>query len=148
MCSSDLTPSARSTWTAWRETAASRAASVAGVLLLVVVCISVASTLWYSATERRYEFAVRAALGASRATLFWSMLSQGLWTAAVAVVIGLPAAFAATRWLGSRMTNIESPSGLALAVPVVVVMAAAALAGTMPAIRAAKTAPASVLAEE
>jgi predicted permease len=129
----------------WREATTSHAASLAGLLFLLVAGISVAATLWYMTAERGYEFAVRAALGASRPQLFWVVLSQGLWGAAIATAVGLPAALAVARWLSSRMIGLQPPDALAFIVPVVVIATAVILAGAGPAYKACRADPRAAL---
>lgn len=132
----------------WREATASKAASLAGLLFLAIVAVSVTTTLSYKVAERRYEFAVKAALGASRPQLFWAVLSRGLWVAAGAAVLGLPMAYVLLQWLRSQFENIEVPTAVAFAMPVAVIAAACLLAAAGPAYKACTADPRAALMGE
>jgi predicted permease len=47
-------------------------------LLLLVACANVANLMLVRTSRRRQEFAVRAALGASRSALYWEVVTEGL----------------------------------------------------------------------
>jgi predicted permease len=68
-------------------------------LLLVLVCMNVATLLLIRGTRRRGEFAVRAALGAERAVLARLVLAEGGFLAVLGGVLGVVLALAMTRGL-------------------------------------------------
>ena len=77
-------------------------------LLLLIACANVANLVMARTTRRRHEFAVRAALGASRAALYWQVVGECLLLALGAGALGTLLAV----WLSRVFTRL-SPESIA-----------------------------------
>jgi putative ABC transport system permease protein len=75
-------------------------------LLLLVACANVANLMLVRTSRRRQEFAVRAALGASRSALYWEVVTEGLVLAVGGGAVGVLLSV----WL-SKVFTVLMPAG-------------------------------------
>ena len=123
-------------------------------LVLLIVCVNIATLMLVRGSERQREFAVRAALGGQRARIVRQMLVESLVIALVGDVAGLAVArlgMAAIVWLGDgsipRLSSLSLDPRL-LIFSIVLSTLCAVLFGAAPAGRAARTRPGDVLRGE
>ena len=121
------------------------------IFLLLIACANVANLLLVRSSLREHEFALRAALGGNRWRLISPLLLEALLLAAMGTVLGL-----ALAWAGIRELRILAPAnlprledvrmdGFVLGYTALAGLAAAAIFGIAPALRASKPALMNVL---
>ena len=107
--------------------------------MLLIGCLNVANLMVARSAARQKEIAIRSGLGAQRMTLIREQLVESLLVALTGGVAGVLSSLAATRWLVSRWRDIPSAQsihvdGVVLVFACGLVVAAALLAGLLPAI--------------
>ncbi|HEV2424503.1 MAG TPA: ABC transporter permease [Terriglobia bacterium] len=109
-----------------------------GVLALLLACIGLYGIMAYAVARRTNEIGIRLALGAERASILRMVLGEALLLAAVGILIGLPAVWAATRSVASLLYGLKATDPLTVLIATSLLAAVAALAGYLPARRATK----------
>jgi ABC-type antimicrobial peptide transport system permease subunit len=118
-----------------------RLSSFFGLLALVLACIGLYGLLSYEVTRRTREIGIRMALGAKAGDVLRSVIAQGIALAAVGVAIGMGIALGVTRFLGALLYNVKAGDPLTFAGVALLLVAVAALACYIPALRAARVDP-------
>ncbi len=116
--------------------------SALGVLLALVGCYSL---LAFTVTQRRREFGVRAALGATRRDLARHVLGRGLRFIGAGVAVGVALAWASTRLLVSLLFGVAPTDPASFALAAAALCLTAACAALLPALRAAGVNPVEAL---
>jgi len=114
-----------------------------GALLLAV--IGIYGVVSYSVTQRLQEIGIRMALGASPGQVQRKILTDTVSLVSLGLVIGVVAALALTRVAASLLYQIEPTDPLTFGATTLTLLAAAAAAGFIPAFRASRVDPMSVL---
>jgi putative ABC transport system permease protein len=122
--------------------------SICGAVALLLALSGLFGVMAYSVSQRRREFGIRMALGASRRDVLRTVLGQGVRLAGCGIAVGLSGALAATRLLGSLLYGIgpRDPATF-MAIPALL-MTVALLASLLPALRAARLDPVETLRYE
>jgi predicted permease len=113
-------------------------------LVLLMICVNLATLLLARATGRQKEMAVRAALGASRARLLRQMLTESLLLSGAGALLGLPLASLAVHAINTLqdsrlpLTSLVAIDGRVLAFITAVTVATGVIFGLLPAIRATR----------
>jgi predicted permease len=109
--------------------------------IMLIVCVNLSNLLLARAAARTKEFAMRTALGASRARILRQILTESLVLSLLGAVLGLGLGFAVVTWL-AHQGSIALPllgslriDGAALAWTLFVALAASILIGLAPGIR-------------
>jgi putative ABC transport system permease protein len=115
---------------------------------LVLASIGIYGLLAFSVALRTREIGVRSALGASRRAIAVMILGDGLRLTAAGILVGLAAAFAATRWLNALLFQIEPHDPITFIGIPALLLSVAAVACYVPARRAARVDPLVALRSE
>ena len=118
------------------------------VLALLIACIGLYGSVAYSVARRTSEIGIRMALGAESRRIVWMVMREVAILAAVGLGTGLAAAYSLTRFVASFLFGMKPHDPLALSVSVLVLVAAAILAGYAPARRASRIDPMAALRHE
>lgn len=116
-----------------------------GLLALALAGVGLFGLLTYSVAARAKELGLRSALGASRADLVRLVLGDSTRLVTLGAGFGTALALGVGRLLSSAFAGTPWFDPLALTAAFIVLGLAAAVASIVPALRAAKVAPASVL---
>jgi ABC-type antimicrobial peptide transport system permease subunit len=112
---------------------------------LVLGAVGIFGVVSFATTRRTRELGVRVALGAGSANIQALVLGETLRTVAVGVVVGLAAAVAGARLLRALVYGVSATDPLTFTVVPSVVILVAVLAAAIPARRASRVDPMSVL---
>ena len=102
----------------------------------------------YAVARRTGEIGIRMALGAQRVEVLWMVLREVLLLTLIGVGLGLPAVFAGTRVISSLLFGLTPADPTTIAISMLLMFSVAALAGYVPARRAARTDPMEALRYE
>jgi putative ABC transport system permease protein len=122
--------------------------AIAGSMALALGIVGIYGVIAYVVAQRQREIGIRMALGAKSQEVRAMVLRQGLVLSAVGLAIGLVAALALTRFLSSLLFGIEPTDVVTYAAAIGVILAAAALASYLPALRASRIDPVETLKAE
>ena len=129
----------------WQEALFARLTTAFSGLALTLACIGLYGTMSYGVGRRRPEIAVRMALGARYSQVLWMVLRQAFALALAGVAVGVPISLWTGRYVTSLLFGLTPRDPATLAVTATTLVAIAALAGYLPARRAASVDPAVAL---
>jgi putative ABC transport system permease protein len=126
------------TWT-WRVYGAMF--SIFAVIALLLASLGLYAVVAYSVSQRRQEFGVRMALGASRSNILGLVFAQGMRHVVIGLVVGMGAAFGLTRILGSLLVGVKPADPITFVFVAAVLTIAGVLGCAIPAKRATNVDP-------
>jgi predicted permease len=112
-----------------------------GAIALVLSAIGIYGVLAFGVAQRVREFGIRQALGANRGAILSLVFSQGLRMAGAGVVLGLGGALIVSRLLQTLLFGIGRYDLPVFAMVTIVLLAVAAVACYVPALRATRIDP-------
>jgi predicted permease len=119
-----------------------------GAVAVLLAALGLYGLISYAVARRTNEIGIRMALGAKKYQVLWMVLRETLLLVAVGVAAGVPLVFGATRFIRSQLFGVEPYDPLTLALAVLLLTAVAAIAGYLPALRAARVDPMVALRNE
>ena len=128
-----------------QERLIARLTSLFGMLALLLAAIGLYGVTAYTVVRRTPEIGIRMALGAARSRVVGAVMRGALLQAAIGLAIGIPVAAFCVRYVKSQLFEITSVNLPVITLAVGVLMLAAAIAGIIPARRAASIDPARAL---
>ena len=125
-----------------------RLASFFGLLALLLACVGLYGVMSYGVARRTNEIGIRMALGARNYSVLWLVLREALLLVAIGLVVGVLASLALTKTAESLLYELKPNDPLTIVLATFLLATVAAVAGYLPARRAARVDPMTALREE
>jgi macrolide transport system ATP-binding/permease protein len=122
-----------------------RLTSLFGLLALLLAAIGLYGVMAYTVVRRTPEIGIRMALGAARSRVIGTVMRGAMLQAVAGLAIGIPVAIFCVRYIKSQLYEITSVNVPVMTIAIGVLALAAAIAGIIPARRAASIDPARAL---
>jgi predicted permease len=116
-----------------------------GLLALVLASVGLYGITSYAVARRTSEIGLRMALGADRSNVVRLVLRGAFVQVGLGLAIGIPVAWLGAHYMTDQLYGVRSYDPLSIVIAVFVLSAAAALAGFLPARRAASIEPMEAL---
>ena len=107
-----------------------------GILATLLATIGLYGVMAYTVAQRTREIGIRMALGAASHNVLWMVMREVLQLVAIGVALGLPAAWALTRFAKSQLYGIQPNDALTIALATAGIALVAIFSGYIPARRA------------
>ncbi|HKL53465.1 MAG TPA: FtsX-like permease family protein, partial [Wenzhouxiangellaceae bacterium] len=119
-----------------------------GLLALLLAVVGLYGVLAYRVRQRLPELGVRLAFGATAGRIFSLVLKQGLLLVGAGLVVGTLLALAMTRGLNDQLVGLSASDPLTYLAIIILFAMVAAVACSVPALRATRADPATTLGSE
>ena len=115
--------------------------SAFGFLALLLACVGLYGTMAYAVARKTNEIGVRMALGAKRGTILAMVMRETAMVVLGGVAVGIPAAWAASSLLKTQLFGLSSHDPWSIGLAIAATLVVTAIAGYIPARRAAQVDP-------
>ena len=115
--------------------------SCMGVLAALLAALGLYGLMAYMVARRTREIGIGMALGASRESVAWMILREVMRLTFIGLSLGLIGAMVAGHFAESQLFGVKGYSPVILGATALLLIAVAALAGSLPAHRAARVQP-------
>ncbi len=112
-----------------------------GGVALLLAAVGLFGLMSYSVARRTNEIGIRMALGAQRGDVVRMVISESMWLVAIGAAIGLATAFAAGRLVATLLFGLAPTDAATMLTALVTMLGVSAVAGYLPARRAARVDP-------
>ncbi len=119
-----------------------------GLLALLLACIGLYGVMSYDVARRTHEIGVRMALGAEAMDVVRLVMRETMSLVVIGLIAGLVAALLTTRLIASLLYGLTPDDPLTVGLASLLLLTVAALAGYLPARRAARVDPMVALRTE
>src|ERR1700730_4676569 len=103
-----------------------------GILATLLAAIGLYGVMAYMVAQRTREIGVRMALGAASTDVIWLVMKEVLLLAGIGIAVGLPAAWALTRFAKSQLYGIQPNDALTIALATIGIALVAIFSGYIP----------------
>jgi predicted permease len=117
-------------------------------LALLVTLIGVYGVVSFTSRQQAREIAIRMVIGANPGSIAWMIIRNMLFVSILSIALGIALAVLATRFMSSLLYGVTAFNIYAVGAPLALSITAYILACSIPAYRAARTDPATVLRAE
>jgi ABC-type antimicrobial peptide transport system permease subunit len=123
-------------------------ATLFGALALLLATVGIYGVTAYTVARRTSEIGIRMALGAGRPGVIAMVMRGTMIQAALGLAIGVPATLLCVRFIEAQLYEVKGMDAGVLAASILTLVLASALAGLIPARRAASIDPVQALRTE
>jgi ABC-type antimicrobial peptide transport system permease subunit len=124
-----------------QEKVFAQAYTLFGAIALLIASVGLFGLMSYSVARRTNEIGIRMALGAQRHDVLTMVMRESMLLVVAGVVIGIAAAAAASRLVGTLLFGLPATDLPTVGAAILVMIVVSALAGYLPARRAAHVDP-------
>jgi ABC-type antimicrobial peptide transport system permease subunit len=125
----------------FQERLFARLTSFFGLLAALLACVGVYGVMAFAVSRRTREIGIRMALGAGRGGILEMVLRETLVLVVIGIAAGVFAALEASRLVSTFLFGLKPNDPMTIIIAGLLMLAAAALAGYVPARRASRVEP-------